>query len=282
MGEPLEHAVSVKKINEVDFFLVGESLRNAREARNWERAFVAPRLCLSLGQIEAMETGVTKPFPSASAHIWSLRRYAHLLEIEIEPLLCNQSVEHENQPFNASASPQVKNNYKLPQGVRFLTGNSIARNAIISVIVVMGCFLFIGINHKGDDAIADGRNISKLDITGDFRYPIALPNLVTDTDNEKQIDYVEVEGLDAAISGNYIFVQTTAPVVISKKLNRKLSGEEHLSFPNGLAERIAISDDNFLLINTERSDKVDVFFQKRKVPAEIISMKRWIKFKRRS
>lgn len=72
---------------QIDWLQVGARLKAQRESSNLAVADIAHRLCLTVKQVKAMESGNNLPFPGSTAHLWCIKRYAAVVGLDWPRLL---------------------------------------------------------------------------------------------------------------------------------------------------------------------------------------------------
>lgn len=73
----------------VDWLSVAAQLKGQREALNLGADEIAQRLCLSVKQVKAMDSGNTLLFPGSAAHLWCIKRYAEQVGLDWRVLLAD-------------------------------------------------------------------------------------------------------------------------------------------------------------------------------------------------
>ena len=258
-----------QKPAEMDFARLGVALLNARREKSLKLAECAARLCLSTRQIDSLERADTSPFPSIKTYSWCARRYASLLGLDA------REFEHNHQSESPAHQETAEIPYIRPPTLTRPASSKLGKiGAAFAFVLISAGLLKLYTSNADDNTPADDR------VTRIEHESVASP---ASTGSNAQIDTTPqtihtIDGLDASIAGNHFFLVAQGDVIIRRRSAHQNGSETTLLFPGGVTQRIPVSETELILI--ESTGKVEVYFQKRKLPAEVINSRQWIKFKK--
>ena len=302
-------------VDDTDWVGLGRVLCEARDKGGLSHDSAARALCLSSHQIRALECGSGAPFPGKTVRSWCARRYATLLGLDWDRLAqalrrerpkadeANKAkktdeadrakVAKTNPPGSVLAKPapgSVGRRFRigLPQGVTLLMlvfasaisfGTKTAAPPVPPPIA--DAFLKAAppapVTSAGAAAVEQiaPRDDREVDAK-DENVPAAGTASVTDRPKAAAGNVIEVQGSDSRKSPDYIFVSSKRPSVLVKTKRRDRSGGVRMDFAQGAARRVPIAADE--IIRVEEGRDLEIFYQGRMLPPQIIASGDWARF----
>ena len=248
---------------DLDWGAIGFQLGAARDRQDQPPEYFAHLLCLSKKQILAMECGDVTPFPATSALAWSIRRYANLLGLDEANLLkqdrATEPATTTDDLFEAPNNTPMDAEVAVETDVITLPEKELRppRNFIPSARAV----LWVG--------SATGASVSAAD-TPLAPAAFANPAIVSDA------VVIAIQGLDAAIPGEYFYVESRGPLVIKKKAVDTPHMITTAEFPQGITQRMPVRSDELIQIAGENN--IDLYYQKRKIQPDQYAAGQWLRF----
>jgi cytoskeletal protein RodZ len=280
---------------DLDWGAIGFQLGAARDRQDQPPEYFAHLLCLSKKQILAMECGDVTPFPATSALAWSIRRYANLLGLDEANLLkqdrATEPATTTDDLFEAPNNTPMDAEVAVETDVITLPEKQLrpSRNFIPSARAVLWVGLaslagFVALQTPQSARIqklpavteytaitgpATGASVSAAD-TPLAPAAFANPAIVSDA------VVIAIQGLDAAIPGEYFYVESRAPLVIKKKAVDTPHMITTAEFPQGITQRMPVRSDELIQIAGENN--IDLYYQKRKIQPDQYAAGQWLRF----
>ena len=299
--------------DDIDWVGLGKALREARDLCHRSQESAADKLCLSRKQIRALECGSGIPFPGDTVRSWCARRYATQLGLDWEriaqPLRSNAlegTVELGIAPETATAAPapgagrQFRLRLLLGASAMLLviviaayprTRNSapLVSPPVSDVLLKAAAPAPAAVRVEESSAAAgaalvdDGRVGAKDEtiLAAAGESPAIAPNAVTPQAAREPArllagNVVEVLGIDSRKSPEYFFINSKDASVLVKKKRQDPSGGVRMDFAQGSAKRVPIAADE--LVRVEEGKDVEIFYQGRMLPPQVIASGNWARF----
>ena len=285
----------------IDWVGLGQMLREQRDAGELSRDSAANALCLSGHQIRALECGSALSFPGYAARSWCARRYATLLGLDWDRLVQSQRSEELETAIETGSPPETGMAKPVPGSAGRQFGIGLAQGAAVLLLVIA---VAIGFGTKSaappDPApIADG-SLKSAPPAPAASAGVALAVVQTAGQDERRVDakieaalaasttaladkaqtaagkVIGVQGIDPRKSPDYFFINSKQPSVLVKKKWRNPSAEIRLEFAQGAARRVPIGADE--VIRVEEGKDIEIFYQGRMLPLQIIASGDWARF----
>jgi cytoskeletal protein RodZ len=299
--------------DEINWIGVGVAVRDQRSASGLSPEDAAQKLCLSKKQILALESGSSAPFPGASVRSWCGRRYAVLLGLDWERLVQPppsevQAVVTENIPAPAlpvepEAAPESRR--KLPRD-RLLLGAAVSLLIVVIAIemavtdsqapvstpaaeLAPKADAPVVVSFSTDSAPAEesAPPVERQAWAKGEATAAANPAQIT---NQTQTSpapakaaaetVIEIEGRDPAKQTGSFFVSSREQTALLKKKRNDPGAGIRIDLRPGAELRIPITPNEIVRVAEGRN--LQMFYQGRMVPAQVVENGAWVKFVRRT
>ena len=289
-------------IDNIDWVELGQVLREARAGVDLSYGGAANELCLSNIQIRALESGLGTPFHGVTVRSWCARRYATLLGLDwdqiVQPLRDEKTFEAATETSNLPEASPVE---LVFQGTG---GQNRTRLWLGTVVLLMFVAIVINLGTRAAPStisppIADvflradtpASTGSAGDAAATVRTALRHDRRVNSEDEATLLEnkkwaadepqtaarrVVEVQGGNWRKSPDYFFITSkTFSVLVIRKLGGA-SEEVHMDFARGAARRVPIAADEVIRVKDGKG--VEIFYQGRMLPLQIIASGDWTRF----
>jgi len=299
--------------DEINWIGVGSAVRDRRSASGLSHEDAAQKLCLSKKQILALESGSSAPFPGALVRSWCGRRYALLLGLDWERLVQlppseDQAVGTKNilasaLPVAPEAAPETER--ERPRGHMLLSG------AVLLLIVVIAIKMAVTdssapvsppaaevapkvnspvvLSSSADTAPVEpsaspvNRQAAAKGEATVAANPAEIANQTqtSPAPTKAAVETVfEIQGKDPAKQVGSFFVSSKEQAALLKKKRNDPGEGIRIDLPQGAELRIPISPNEIVRVAEGRN--LDIFYQGRMVPSQIVESGTWVNFVRKT
>ena len=303
--------------DDIDWVGLGRELREARDLCHLSQDSAAEKLCLSGKQIRALECGSGVPFPSDTVRSWCVRRYARQLGLDWERFAQPLRSDKLEAPVELSIAPQTDRAEPAPSaGKQFRVRLLLGATAMLVIVAIAAYprtrnsapilsppvadallkasppapaavravdLSPAAVTAPMDDSRADAKDETILAAAGGLA--AIAPNAVTPQAARQPAsllagNVVEVLGIDSHKSPEYFFINSRDASVLVKKKRHDPSGGVRMDFAQGAAMRVPIGADE--LVRVEEGKNVEIFYQGRMLPLQVIASGNWARFVQKS
>jgi cytoskeletal protein RodZ len=299
--------------DEINWIGVGSVVRDRRSASGLSHEDAAQKLCLSKKQILALENGSSAPFPGALVRSWCGRRYAVLLGLDWERLVQpppgdDQSVVTEN--ILASALPLAP--APVPETGRERPGSHmLLSGAILLLMVVIAIEMTVNDSSApvsppaaevAPKVISHAVVFSSVDIApvepsappadrqaaakGEATVVANPAKIANQTQTsaaaaKAAVETVfEIQGKDPAKRVGSFFVSSKEQAALLKKKRNDPGEGVRIELAQGAELLIPISPSEIFRVAEGRN--LEIFYQGRMVPAQIVESGAWVNLVRKT
>ena len=303
--------------DDIDWVGLGKALREARDLCHRSQESAAVKLCLSGKQIRALESGSGVPFPGDTVRSWCARRYATQLGLDWESFAQPPRSDAIEAPALLSIAPETAPAVPAPGAGKQLRLRLLLGATAMLVVIVIAAYprtrnsaplvsppvADVGFKaappapaavRAGDSSAAvetapvDNGQVDAKDETilaaaveSAAIAPIAVtPQTGREPASRLAGNVVEVLGIDSSKSPEYFFINSKDASVLVKRKRQDPSGGVRMDFAQGSAKRVPIAADE--LVRVEEGKDVEIFYQGRMLPPQVIASGNWARFVQKS